>query len=130
MCISSNSVNQAQDLMSVTKIEDFPNSLIPTEHPVPCPSVYLLTDEENGRHPPERVVAHGSEGPAGAAARPARVVQTRQLLLHEGCSREQASKKYFLFVSYKNPPKKTMEDPLYKAVYNGVLPAAAHLLPV
>ena len=30
MCISSNSVNQAQDLMSVTKIEDFPNSLIPT----------------------------------------------------------------------------------------------------
>ena len=102
----------------------------PTEHPVPCPSVYLLTDEENGRHPPERVVAHGSEGPAGAAARPARVVQTRQLLLHEGCSREQTHKKYFLFVSYKNPPKKTMEDPLYKAVYNGVLPAAAHLLPV
>ena len=31
MCISSNSVNQAQDLMSVTKIEDFPNSLIPNE---------------------------------------------------------------------------------------------------
>ena len=30
MCISSNSVNQAQDLMSVTKIEDFPNSLLPT----------------------------------------------------------------------------------------------------
>ena len=29
MCIGSNSVNQAQDLMSVTKIEDFPNSLIP-----------------------------------------------------------------------------------------------------
>ena len=29
MCISSNSVNQAQDLMSVTKFEDFPNSLIP-----------------------------------------------------------------------------------------------------
>ena len=29
MCISSNSVNQAQDLMSVTKIEDFPNSLLP-----------------------------------------------------------------------------------------------------
>lgn len=58
---------------------------------VPCPLAYLLTDEENGRHPPERVVAHGSEGPAGAAARPARVVQTRQLLLHEGCSREQAN---------------------------------------
>ena len=30
MCISSNSVNQAQDLMSVTKIEDFPNSLLPS----------------------------------------------------------------------------------------------------
>ena len=30
MCIGSNSVNQAQDLMSVTKIEDFPNSLLPT----------------------------------------------------------------------------------------------------
>ena len=29
MCISSNSVNQAQDLMSVTKFVDFPNSLIP-----------------------------------------------------------------------------------------------------
>ena len=33
MCISSNSVNQAQDLMSVTKIEDFPNSLIPITGP-------------------------------------------------------------------------------------------------
>ena len=32
MCIGSNSVNQAQDLMSVTKFEDFPNSLIPNEH--------------------------------------------------------------------------------------------------
>ena len=31
MCISSNSVNQAQDLMSVTKFEDFPNSLIPSD---------------------------------------------------------------------------------------------------
>ena len=29
MCISSNSVNQAQDLISVTKFEDFPNSLLP-----------------------------------------------------------------------------------------------------
>ena len=33
MCIGSNSVNQAQDLMSVTKFEDFPNSLIPREYP-------------------------------------------------------------------------------------------------
>ena len=32
MCIGSNSVNQAQDLMFVTKFEDFPNSLIPTVH--------------------------------------------------------------------------------------------------
>ena len=32
MCISSNSVNQAQDLMSVTKIEDFPNSLLPSDY--------------------------------------------------------------------------------------------------
>ena len=30
MCIRSNSVNQAQDLMFVTKFEDFPNSLIPS----------------------------------------------------------------------------------------------------
>ena len=32
MCIGSNSVNQAQDLMFVTKFEDFPNSLIPSRH--------------------------------------------------------------------------------------------------
>ena len=32
MCISSNSVNQAQDLISVTKFEDFPNSLLPTDN--------------------------------------------------------------------------------------------------
>ena len=36
MCISSNSVNQAQDLMSVTKFEDFPNSLIPNKHREGC----------------------------------------------------------------------------------------------
>ena len=29
MCIGSNSVNQAQDLIFVTKFEDFPNSLLP-----------------------------------------------------------------------------------------------------
>ena len=33
MCIGSNSVNQAQDLISVTKFEDFPNSLLPTPNP-------------------------------------------------------------------------------------------------
>ena len=33
MCISSNSVNQAQDLISVTKFEDFPNSLLPIVDP-------------------------------------------------------------------------------------------------
>ena len=32
MCIGSNSVNQAQDLISVTKFEDFPNSLLPIIH--------------------------------------------------------------------------------------------------
>ena len=32
MCIGSNSVNQAQDLISVTKFEDFPNSLLPNLH--------------------------------------------------------------------------------------------------
>ena len=31
MCIGSNSVNQAQDLMTVTKIEDLPNSLLPIQ---------------------------------------------------------------------------------------------------
>ena len=34
MCIASNSVNQAQDLMFVTKFEDFPNSLIPIIYPL------------------------------------------------------------------------------------------------
>ena len=33
MCIGSNSVNQAQDLISVTKFEDFPNSLLPNIQP-------------------------------------------------------------------------------------------------
>ena len=32
MCIGSNSVNQAQDLISVTKFEDFPNSLLPIRY--------------------------------------------------------------------------------------------------
>ena len=32
MCIGSNSVNQAQDLIFVTKFEDFPNSLIPIRY--------------------------------------------------------------------------------------------------
>ena len=32
MCIVSNSVNEAQDLMAVTKYDDLPNSLIPSEH--------------------------------------------------------------------------------------------------
>ena len=32
MCIGSNSVNQAQDLIFVTKFEDFPNSLLPSVH--------------------------------------------------------------------------------------------------
>ena len=31
MSIGSNSVNQAQDLMTVTKIEDLPNSLLPNK---------------------------------------------------------------------------------------------------
>ena len=35
MCIGSNSVNQAQDLIFVTKFEDFPNSLLP-------PSMYSI----------------------------------------------------------------------------------------
>ena len=32
MCIGSNWVNEAQDLMFVTKFEDFPNSLIPSKY--------------------------------------------------------------------------------------------------
>ena len=32
MCIGSNSVNQAQDSISVTKFEDFPNSLLPNDY--------------------------------------------------------------------------------------------------
>ena len=36
MCISSNSVNQAQDLISVTKFEDFPNSLLPIVYVYGC----------------------------------------------------------------------------------------------
>ena len=34
MCIGFNWVNHAQDLMYVTKFEDFPNSLIPNTHVV------------------------------------------------------------------------------------------------
>ena len=33
MCISSNSVNQAQDLMAVKKFDDVPNKQIPTGQP-------------------------------------------------------------------------------------------------
>ena len=50
MCIGSNSVNQAQDLMTVTKIEDLPNSLLPTIHRGRIPAnlfgvpVYVLCD--------------------------------------------------------------------------------------
>ena len=32
MCIVSNWVNEAQDLMAVTKYDDLPNSLIPTQY--------------------------------------------------------------------------------------------------
>ena len=43
MCISSNSVNQAQDLISVTKFEDFPNSLLPNIYsPPPPPMASIL----------------------------------------------------------------------------------------
>ena len=40
MCIGSNSVNQAQDLMTVTKMKDLPNSLLPNKRSPICPSVY------------------------------------------------------------------------------------------
>ena len=43
MCIGSNSVNQAQDLISVTKFEDFPNSLLPTTQPSPNIVQYRFT---------------------------------------------------------------------------------------
>ena len=42
MCIGSNSVNQAQDLMTVTKIEDLPNSLLP--------SLYSMMFDSGGLH--------------------------------------------------------------------------------
>ena len=45
MCIGSNSVNQAQDLMSVTKFEDFPNSLIPTPY---CLCIMFIVPGEIG----------------------------------------------------------------------------------
>ena len=51
MCIGSNSVNQAQDLISVTKFEDFPNSLLPniqyrcTQY---CTGVDLLRGRDRG----------------------------------------------------------------------------------
>ena len=32
MCIVSNWVNEAQDLMAVTKYDDLPNSLIPNKY--------------------------------------------------------------------------------------------------
>ena len=42
MCIGSNSVNQAQDLMFVTKFEDFPNSLLPNLHQPPLTTAWPL----------------------------------------------------------------------------------------
>ena len=36
MCIVSNWVNEAQDLMAVTKYDDLPNSLIPNAHGEGC----------------------------------------------------------------------------------------------
>ena len=47
-------------------------------------TIAILTNEQDGRHSPQRVVAHGSQGPAGAAARAAGVVQADQLLLSRG----------------------------------------------
>ena len=46
MCIGSNLVNQAQDLMSVTKFEDFPHSLIPTV-------LLQRADVQKRHHPPK-----------------------------------------------------------------------------
>ena len=42
MCIGSNSVNQAQDLMTVTKIEDLPNSLLPSAEIATSGRMYLV----------------------------------------------------------------------------------------
>ena len=43
MCIVSNWVNEAQDLMAVTKYDDLPNSLIPSEDPRPGFQVQRFT---------------------------------------------------------------------------------------
>ena len=47
MCIGSNSVNQAQDLMFVTKFEGFPNSLLPIMYVV----LYWKILTRNLHHP-------------------------------------------------------------------------------
>ena len=56
MCISSNSVNQAQDLMSVTKIEDFPNSLLPIKYLSPL--LPYRCQKKSGHLPPENMTQH------------------------------------------------------------------------
>ena len=59
MCIGSNSVNQAQDLMTVTKIEDLPNSLLPnvylyTVHDFSVSTYQDLTRSPSSLPPPPR----------------------------------------------------------------------------
>ena len=51
MCIGSNSVNQAQDLMFVTKFEDFPNSLLPSVQKKwdPCSNAMPLISISKGK---------------------------------------------------------------------------------
>ena len=44
MCIGSNSVNQAQDSMTVTKIKDLPNSLLPILYTLQTFQVKQSTD--------------------------------------------------------------------------------------
>ena len=43
MCIVSNWVNEAQDLIAVKKYDDLPNSLIPSRHTLPAaePTCFL-----------------------------------------------------------------------------------------
>ena len=45
MCIVSNWVNEAQDLIAVKKYDDLPNSLLPSCHPcIDFPFLQLSTD--------------------------------------------------------------------------------------
>ena len=84
MCIGSNSVNQAQDLMSVTKIEDFPNSLIPNTY-----TLHFL-----GALVADKMASKNQRKTAKSAASKSYIDQMNELAVSEGVKRHEQAKQY------------------------------------